>query len=148
MKKRKGKFTLTEALDLLDEAIVAGDYSLIVQDDDIPTGNIVYGPRYKRNPYYNRLNKFNTIWDQDDSEWKWDIFPHSIGMEDFDNYHNSLGSMKNLFPKKTWYNMWKHMKNVPDDEAIHPNQLGKYKEDNLELDVTKGGKIKDTKLKT
>lgn len=109
------------ALKKLAEAIVTRGYpddgTGIATDDDRPPGNIVFGQRQKRVPYFNKLTPFNTKWDVDSGDWKWDEFENSQGMEDFDNYSNTLFSMKKLFPKETWKNIWKRMKDVPDDVA-------------------------------
>lgn len=154
MKKRKGNFSLLEALEFLEETTYSGGYpddgiGGVAGDDDRPPGNIVYGEKYKRTPYFNKLTTFQDSWEVDNSDWTWDEFENSQGMEDFINYHNSLDSMKDLFPKEVWYNIWKRMKNVPDDlvtlrfkKALQPyrkakDQLGADKEDHIEVKTTK-----------
>ena len=61
-RKRKGKYTLTEALDIVSEATTAQDYpddgSAIAGDDDRPPGNIVFGQKYKRTSYFNKLTDY------------------------------------------------------------------------------------------
>lgn len=165
MKKRKGKFSLIEALNFLDEAIYSGGYpdngiGGISTDDDYPPGNIVYGDKYKKIPYFNKLTDFEEIWDVDSDDWKWDEFEKSTGMEDFNNYSNTLNGMEKLFPKKTWNNIWKRMKNVPDrlvtlrfKKAGQPwrkggkDQLGVDKEDHIEIDAKKdGAEFKNSKI--
>ena len=48
-RKRKGKYTLTEALDIVSEATTAQNYpddgSGVAGDDDRPPGNIVFGQK-------------------------------------------------------------------------------------------------------
>jgi hypothetical protein len=163
MKKRKGKFSLLEAIDLL-EATTSNGYpdngTGVAGDDDAPPGNIVYGDKYKKTDYFNRLTSFQKIWDVDLSDWTWDEFEKSMGMEDFDNYSNTLQGMKDLFPEEVWKNIWKRMKNVPDELStlrfkkslwLHrkggEDQIGSDREDHLEIDAKKdGSKFKDAEV--
>lgn len=156
MKKRKGKFSLLEAIDFLDETTYSAGYpddgTGVAGDDDRPPGNIVFGEKYKKNNYFNRLTTFQKFWDVDKGDWKWDEFEFSMGMEDFENYSNTLQSMKDLFPKETWDRIWNKMKNVPDDlttlrfkQAGQPwrkggeDQIGDDKEDHVEIDAKRNG---------
>lgn len=158
--KRKGQYTLSEALDIL-EATTVQNYpdngTGVASDDDRPPGNIVYGDKYKRSPYFNRLTSFKDIWDLDDSDWKWDEFEKSMGMEDLDNYSDTLQGMEDLLPKKTWNNIWKRMKNVPNSLATKrfiqagqhwrkggEDQTGDGDENYVDIDAGKSGKLKDT----
>ena len=158
------KKTLLEALDLMPEATVSRGYpddgTGVAGDDDRPPGNIVYGEKYKRVPYFNRLTSFQRNWDVDLSDWKWDEFENSQGMEDIDNYSNTIQSMRDLFPDGTWQNMWKRMKHVPDalttkrfKQAGQPwrkggkDQLGVDKETHLDVETDKEGDVTGAKLK-
>jgi len=158
------KKTLLEALDLMPEATVSRGYpddgTGVAGDDDRPPGNIVYGEKYKRAPYFNRLTSFQKNWEVDTGDWKWDEFEHSQGMEDIDNYSNTIKSMNDLFPEETWNNMWKRMKNVPDSlttlrfkQAGQPwrkggkDQLGVDKETHVDIETDKDGDFKDAKVK-
>jgi len=164
-KKRKGKYTLSEALDLL-EATTARNYpdngTGVASDDDRPPGNIVYGEKYKKTPYFNRLTSFDKSWEVDLSDWKWDEFAMSGGMEDKNNYSNTLRGLKDLLPKGTWNNIVKRFKYVsPEDvekgfdDALQPwrkageDQTGGEEEPFVNIDVKnkeKGGEIKDTEV--
>lgn len=175
MKSRKGRYNLFEALDFLDKTAPKGpigpipestvsrgypdDGTGIAGDDDRPPGNIVYGEKYKRTKYFNKLTDYQDHWDVDLGDWKWDEFENSMGMEDIDNYSNTIKSMNDLFPEKTWNNMWKRMKHVPDElttkrfkQAGQPwrkggrDQVGVDKEPHIDVDVD-NGKFKDAELK-
>jgi hypothetical protein len=163
-RKRKGKYTLSEALDLL-EATTAQDYpdngTGIAGDDDRPPGNIVYGEKYKRTPYFNKLTDFQDSWEVDLSDWTWDEFEMSGGMEDKRNYSTTLKSMKDLFPKETWNNVWKkRMKFVSKAKATKgfkdagqpwrkggEDQTGNNNPTHMEVDIDKGGSFKDSNRK-
>ena len=41
----------------------------IAGDDDYPPGNIVFGQKFKKVPYKNRLTGYDKAWALDDSEW-------------------------------------------------------------------------------
>ncbi len=124
MERKKGRLNLLEALEFLDdtapvsEATVSRGYpddgTGVAGDDDRPPGNIVYGEKYKKVPYFNRLTDFQKRWGVDLSDWSWDEFEHSMGMEDFENYSDTLQSLKELFPEEVWRRVWAKMKNVPD----------------------------------
>lgn len=163
MKKRKGKYTLLEAIDLLEATTSNGypdDGTGVAGDDDRPPGNIVYGEKYKKADYFNRLTTLQKIWKVDNSDWKWDEFELSMGMEDFENYSNTLQGMKDLFPEEVWKRVWAKMKNVPDDlttlrfkQAGQPwrkggeDQTGDDKSDYVEIDAKKdGAEFKDSKV--
>lgn len=150
-KKRKGKYTLSETLDILEATFNRGDFAGfgIAGDDDRPPGNIVYGEKYKKVPYFNKLTDFQERWGIDLSSWKWDEFKNSTGMEDERNYSNTLKSMENLFPKETWNNIWKRMKYVSPKKATQnfidsgmpwrkggkEGQTGPDKHDHVAVDV-------------
>jgi len=152
-KKRKGKYTLSETLDILEATFSMGypDRGGIAGDDDRPPGNIVYGEKYKKVPYFNKLTDFQERWGIDLSSWKWDEFKNSVGMEDKRNYSNTLKSMENLFPKETWNNIWKkRMKYVSPQKATQnfidsgmpwrkggEDQTGVDKHDHVVVDVDK-----------
>ena len=90
------------------------DVGGIVGDDDFPPGNIVFGNKSKKIPYKNRLTGYEMIWDVDDGEWKWDEFENSKGMEDIDNYSDTLEKLDKIIPN---FDISRHMKpNVPDHE--------------------------------
>lgn len=162
-RKRKGRLNLLEALLFLEATVSRGypdDGTGIAGDDDRPPGNIIYGDKYKRGQYFNKLTDYQDTWELDTDDWSWDEFEHSQGMEDFENYSNTLDSMKDLFPKETWDRVWKRMKNVPDalttkrfKQAGQPwrkggeDQLGVDKEGHVEVDVDKGGSFKDADVK-
>jgi hypothetical protein len=109
---------MKDILDKLNEAIVVGNYpddgsTGIASDDDMPPGNIVFGDKYKTtNNYFNRLTGFKKQYETDLSKWYWDEFENSTGMEDPDNYSETLDSME-----ERWPNMFKHIKkSVPEKE--------------------------------
>lgn len=155
-RKRKGKLNLIEALQFLDETTYSAGYpddgTAVSTDDDRPPGNIVFGEKYKKVDYFNRLTTLKKIWKADTSDWKWDEFEHSMGMEDFENYSNTIQSMRDLFPEETWKRIWSKMKSIPDDlttlrfkQAGQPwrkggeDQTGNDKEDHVEIDAKKDG---------
>jgi hypothetical protein len=162
-RKRKGKYTLSEALDLL-EATTAQNYpdngTGVAGDDDRPPGNIIYGEKYKKTPYFNRLTDFQDSWEIDLSDWKWDEFEHTTGMEDKRNYSNTIMGMKDLFPKETWNNVVKRFKYVSPKkatqgfkDALQPwrkggeDQTGAEDKAHVEIDAEKmGAKFKDSKI--
>ena len=163
MASKKGRLKLIDALNLL-ESTTAKNYpdngTGVAGDDDRPPGNIVYGEKYKKVPYFNRLTDFQKKWDVDTGDWKWDEFENSMGMEDIDNYSNTLQSMKDLFPEETWNNMMKRFKNVPDSlatlrfkQAGQPHrkggedQIGSDKEAHVDIDMNKDGEFKDAEIK-
>ena len=162
-RKRKGRLNLYEALMFLEATVSRGypsDGTGVAGDDDRPPGNIVYGEKYKKIPYFNKLTDFQERWDVDSGEWTWDEFEHSMGMEDIDNYSNTIKSMDDLFPKETWDNMWKRLKHVPDalttlrfKQAGQPwrkggdDQLGVDKEPHVDVDMNKDGEFKDADIK-
>ncbi len=159
-RKRKGRYTLSEAIDLL-ETTSATDYpdngTGVATDDDRPPGNIVYGEKYKKEPYFNRLTDFQKTWKVDLGDWTWDEFKWSGGMEDVRNYSNTLQGLKDLLPKETWDNIWKRMKYVSPakatkgfKDALQPwrkggeDQTGGVNEPHAEIDAYKdGAKFKD-----
>jgi len=109
---------MKDLLERLYEAIVVGNYpddgsTGIAGDDDNPPGNIVYGEKYKKtNDYFNKLTNFKTQYKTDLSNWYWDEFESSIGMEDPRNYSSTLDSMEDRLP-----GLWGHVKrSVPDAE--------------------------------
>jgi hypothetical protein len=110
----------------LDETIILGNYpdtGGIASDDDAPPGNIVYGSRYKRKNYSNRLTTYNSIWDVDDkSNFKWDWFKNCVGMDDPDNYHPTIRGLKGIYG-----NLMHNVKDieVPDAIVIKRNKLRK-----------------------
>jgi hypothetical protein len=133
----------------LKETTVAGNYpdvGGIAGDDDRPPGNILIGTKFKETDYFNKLTTFNRNWDYDDGEWEWGHFENTLGMEDFDNYSDTLKFMRPLFPKKTWRNVWKRMSNIPDNvmrkefikqKKLHrttKQQLGKEEVDTIAID--------------
>lgn len=89
----------------------------VATDDDRPPGNILLGPKYKEKPFFNRLTSFVRNWEPDIGDWKWDHFEMAGGMEDYDNYSQSLQTMASLFPDDTWENVWKRMTQVGDKET-------------------------------
>lgn len=115
----------------------------ISTDDDRPPGNILLGTKYKPIDYFNRLTTFSRNWEMDNGNWKWDHFEMAGGMEDYDNYSQTIKSLEKILPSETWDNIWKHMTQVPDREvtkdfakAGQPHrdastQLGKDKEDSV-----------------
>lgn len=112
----------------------------IATDDDRPPGNILIGSKFKPIEYFNKLTTFARNWDYDTGKWTWDHFELAGGMEDYDNYSQTLQTMKSLFPEETWDNIWKRMTQVGDKEATKDfakagqphrdasTQLGKDKE--------------------
>jgi hypothetical protein len=109
------------------------DFGGIAGDDDFPPGNIVFGQKNKKVPYFNKLTGYNKVWDVDDSEWTWDEFENSKGMEDPNNYSETLKSLGDIIPKFDFFHRLK--KSVPDKDV----------EDNY--DRTPQTKDPDTQLK-
>lgn len=108
-----------------NEATVSNGYpddgTGIAGDDDTPTGNILYGEKYKKIPFFNRLTDFQQIWDVDAGPWQWDEFDNSGGMEANVNYHDSVRDMaiaKNSF---------KRMRDVPLDDIQYDYEHSLYK---------------------
>jgi hypothetical protein len=176
MERKKGRLELSEAIEFLDNTSPKGpigplpeatysrgypdDGTGISGDDDRPPGNIVYGERYKKEKYFNKLTNYFETWGVDLGNWTWDDFEHSQGMEDLDNYSNTLQSMRDLFPDQTWDTVWKRMKHVPDKlttlrfkQAGQPwrrggqDQLGVDKETYTDVDFDKDGSFKDSTVK-
>lgn len=163
-RKRKGKYTLSEALNFLDETTYSRGYpdngTGVAGDDDRPPGNIVYGEKYKRTSYFNRLTDFQDSWEVDAGDWTWDEFENSGGMEDKRNYSNTLMGMRDLLPKEVWDNIWKRMKYVSIAKATRDFKKAgqpwrKGGEDqssddinpHIEIDAqTKGAKFKDAEV--
>lgn len=110
---------------LLESGMITGGYpddgsTGPASDDDMPPGNIVWGPRYKRGEYYNKLTPYNSIWRHDEEGgWYWNWFENSTGMDDPDNYSEDLKKMKDLFPDDTWNVAWRAIRknDVPDKEV-------------------------------
>lgn len=164
-RKRKGKYTLTEALDILSDATTVQNYpddgTGVSTDDDKAPGTGIFGEKYKRTSYFNRLTNYQDSWDVDDGDWTWDEFDNCGGMEDERNYSDTLKAMKDLFPKETWENMWKRMKYVSPKAATKgfidagqpwrkggKSQTGSVKNIHMEIDAKpKGSKFKDAKKK-
>lgn len=121
MKKKKRSFTLLKALDFLDETTYSRGYpddgSGVAGDDDRPPGNIVYGEKYKKTPYFNKLTTFQKSYEVDLGDWTWDEFENSVGMEDLRNYSNTIFSMEDLFPEETWKRMMSRFKYVSPEDA-------------------------------
>lgn len=168
MEKREGKFNLLEAIMFLEATTSKGfpdDGTGIATDDDYPPGNIVYGEKYKKDTYFNKLTGYNKTWKVDLGDWTWAEFEKSAGMEDIDNYSNTLHSMEDLFPEETWNNVWRRMKQVPArttnlrfKKAMQPwrksgkGQIGPDRQDHVEVDVKKddeviGGDVTDKSFK-
>ena len=111
----------------------------IAGDDDYPPGNIVFGQKHKKIPYKNRLTGYDKVWDVDAGEWKWDEFETSKGMEDPDNYSETLKALSDVVPN---FNFFKRLKRKVSDKDVESNynrspqtrdpdtQLGK--DDNIE----------------
>ena len=93
------------------------DGSGIAGDDDRPPGNILLGDRFRELPFFNKLTNFTRNWEPDPGNWKWDHFEMAQGMEDYDNYSQTLQTMASLFPEDTWKNIWKRMSQVGDKET-------------------------------
>jgi hypothetical protein len=159
-KKRKGRYNLSEAIDLLESTTVQNypnDGTGVSTDDDRPPGNIIYGEKYKKTKYFNKLTDFQETWGVDLGDWTWDEFKWSAGMEDIRNYSNTLQGLKDLLPKETWDNIWKRMKYVSPEKAtqgfkdsLQPwrkggeDQTGVDKEAHVDIDANKNGaKFKD-----
>ena len=113
-RKRKRKIKL-------DESTLVKNYpddgTGVATDDDRPPGNILIGTKFKPTDYFNKLTTFSRNWDYDTGKWKWDHFEMAGGMEDYDNYSQTLQTMKSLFPEETWDNIWNRMTQVGDKET-------------------------------
>jgi len=102
----------------ISEATVTNGYpdvGGIAGDDDFPPGNIVMGQKNKKIPYYNKLTGYNKVWDVDHSEWTWDEFENSKGMEDPENYSDTLKSLGDIIPKFDFFHRLK--RKVPDKDV-------------------------------
>jgi hypothetical protein len=119
----------------LEEATVTGGYDAfgngIVGDDDFPSGNIIFGHKYNKESVPNRLTGAYPNLFVDETDWKWDIFIGTKGMQDKANYSNTLDSFnKPNSPIKD--DIWKRVKLtnrdhkwVPEKEALRePEQKG------------------------
>jgi len=93
------------------------DGSGISGDDDRPPGNILIGSKFRELPFFNKLTNFTRNWEPDPDKWKWDHFEMAQGMEDYDNYSQSLQAMASIFPEKTWEKVWMRMSQVGDKET-------------------------------
>ena len=87
----------------------------IAGDDDYPPGNIVFGQKFKKVPYKNKLTGYDKVWGLDDSEWNWAEFEASKGMEDPNNYSETLKSLGDIVPDFDFYHRLK--KRVPDKDV-------------------------------
>lgn len=98
---------------LIKEATYTAGYSdsVIAQDDDFPTGNILMGDKYKKIGYDNKLTSFNTNWVPDDSEWTWNEFDAAKGQGSKNSYHDTL---KSFFLTDR---LFKHMHKGPPEEV-------------------------------
>lgn len=83
--------------------------------DDLPPSNIVFGEKYKKTEYDNRLTTFNLNYKPDTGDWYWDSFEKAAGMEDINNYSRTLQKMEVLFPREDWDGVWNRIKHVPAD---------------------------------
>jgi hypothetical protein len=83
--------------------------------DDLPPSNLVFGEKYKKTGYDNRLTSFNMNYKPDEDEWTWDVFQNSAGQEDINNYSKTIKKMETLFPKEDWDGIWNRIKHVPAD---------------------------------
>lgn len=90
------------------------DVGGVCGDDDYPPGNAVFGQKNKKIPYKNKLTGYNKVWDVDDSEWTWDEFENSKGMEDPENYSQTLKKL-DIIPKFDFFHRLK--KKVPDKDV-------------------------------
>ena len=93
------------------------DGSGVCGDDDRPPGNILIGSKFRELPFFNKLTNFTRNWEPDPDKWKWDHFEMAKGMEDYDNYSQTLQTMSSLFPEKTWERVWMRMSQVGDKET-------------------------------
>jgi len=102
----------------LIEATVTNSYpdiGGIAGDDDFPPGNIVYGQKFIKKPYYNKLTGYNKTWRVDHSNWTWDEFEASKGMEDPENYSDTLKTLDDIIPKFDFFHRLK--RKVPDKDV-------------------------------
>ena len=90
------------------------DLGGIAGDDDFPPGNIVFGQKFKKIPYKNRLTGYDKVWGLDNGEWKWDEFENSKGMEDPENYSDTLKKLDNVVPNFDFYRRLKRKVPVKD----------------------------------
>jgi len=106
-----------DIIDKINEATIVGNYpddgyAGICGDDDLPPGNLVTGEKYiKTKDYFNRLTSFKTQYKPDLSNWYWNEFDASTGMEDPGNYSKTLDSME-----KRWPNIFKHIRRSVSDK--------------------------------
>jgi hypothetical protein len=83
--------------------------------DDLPPSNLVFGEKYKKTGYDNKLTSFNMNYKPDVDDWTWDEFQNSAGQEDIHNYSQTIKKMETLFPKEDWDGIWNRIKHVPAD---------------------------------
>lgn len=92
----------------------------VVGDDDHPPGNIVFGHKYNRAMVPNRLTgAFPNFFVDGEDDWKWDVFTGVKGMQDKENYSDTLDSFdKDNSPiKRDDFNIWKHVKSKEKDHS-------------------------------
>ena len=94
------------------------DFGGIAGDDDFPPGNIVYGLKFKKVPYRNRLTGYQKVWDVDNGKWKWDEFENSKGMEDPENYSDTLRKLGDVVPK---FDFYRRLRRKVSDKDIESN---------------------------
>lgn len=90
----------------------------VAGDDDFPPGNIVFGMKFKKVPYKNRLTGFDKIWAADDGEWTWDEFENSKGMEDPENYSEILQALDDVVPN---FNFYRRLQKKVSDKDVEAN---------------------------
>jgi len=114
----------------------------IASDDDFPSGNIVFGQKFKKVPYKNRLTGYDKVWGLDDSDWTWDEFENSKGMEDPQNYSDTLKKLADVVPDFNFYHRLKRKVPVKDVKANYDRspqirdpktQLGKEKVETADI---------------
>ena len=112
----------------LDETTYTHSYTNdgfgVVGDDDFPPGNIVFGDKYNRKMVTNRLTGAYPNFYVDASDWKWDVFSGSKGMESKENYSDTLDKFakKNSPIKRDDFDIWKHVKTRSKDSKWAPEK--------------------------
>jgi len=105
----------------LREATITNNYpdtGGIAGDDDFPPGNIVMGQKFVKRPYINKLTGYDKVWDVDDTEWTWDEFESSKGMEDPENYSDTLKNLDDIIPK---FDFFHRLKKKVSDKDVESN---------------------------
>jgi len=100
-----------------NESITTNSYPTVnglASDDDAPPGNIIFGTKTVKKKIKNRLTGGYINHEVVDN-FKWDEFDSCKGMEDAENYSETLKNF-NKFINRKGFNVWKHTNKNTDGE--------------------------------